>query len=518
MSEERAVTRAAGVVGLGTLTSRILGLVREVVVASFFGATLAADAFFVAFRIPNLLRRLFAEGSLTIAFVPVFTETLTTRPRREADELVNIAFTLLSIILIVVTLLGIVLAPVIVKLMVPGFAAASQKLELTTLLTRIMFPYIFFISLAALFMGILNSFGHFAAPAFSPCFLNVAIILSVGAFSQFFREPVIVLAWGVILGGLLQVVFQIPFLWKRKIRIRLNANFSHPAIKRIGLLIVPSIFGSAVYQLNVFISNFLASFLVGGSVSYLYYASRLVEFPQGIFIFGIGTVVLPTLSRHAANQDFREFKETLSYALRLVMFVTIPSMVGLTILRVPILSILFERGQFDRQTTLLTAQALLYYALGLCAVAGLRVAIPAFYSLQDTKTPVKIGVVGLFVNIVLSVVLIGPLRHGGLALATSLSAYATLAILMVALRRRLGRIGLRGVVVSVSRVLVSSAVMAYVVYGFFGPEWVMSGAFGVRILKLGASMVSAVAAYGGCCFLLRGPELSSLIRSGRHGE
>jgi len=291
VTENVRVAKAAWVVGAATFLSRIFGFLRDVVVAGFFGAGLATDAFFVAFRIPNLLRRLFAEGSLTIAFIPVFTEYLKKKSREDAVELACIAFTLLSIILVLVSFLGILFAPWIVKIIAWGFTKNPDQYGLTVFLTRLMFPYIFFISLVALCMGILNSLRHFAAPALAPVVLNICMIAAVFLFRGFFDEPIIALAVGVIIGGVLQLVMQFPFLARVGMKLKANFHFNHPGIRKIGILMLPAIFGAAVYQINIFVSTLLASFLAVGSVSYLYYADRLVQLPLGVFAIAIGTAL-----------------------------------------------------------------------------------------------------------------------------------------------------------------------------------------------------------------------------------
>ena len=512
MSEAARMTKAAGTVGAATLLSRILGFVRDMVVAWFFGAGLAADAFFVAFRIPNLLRRLFAEGSLTISFIPVFTEYHYKRGREEAFMLARSAWWLLTIILAGVAVVGILLSPIIVRVIAPGFFSSPEKYDLTVLLTQIMFPYIFFIGLVALSMGILNALGHFAAPALAPVLLNLAMIGSVLLLSSHLEKPSMGLAIGVIIGGALQLALQIPFLVRRGFHLLVRSPLYHAAIKRIALLMTPAVLGAAVYQLNIFVGTILASLLPEGSVSYLYYADRLVQFPLGVFAIALATAVLPSLSKHAAVSDMEGLRSSFSYALRLVFFVTIPAMFGLIILREPIVRLLFQRGAFDPATTRLTAEALLYYAVGLWAFSGVRIVVSAFYALQDTKTPVKIAVVSLVVNIFLSILLMGPMRHGGLALATSLASGVNLICLIIALRRRLGRIGARSILQSVLKSTVCAALMACVIAlvgSWIGPNgsgstwcllaWVLGCVGGGSIL------------YGGCAFLLRSPELGAVV-------
>src|SRR5512136_2720746 len=413
MSENHKITKAATVIGTGTLLSRILGFFRDMVIAQFFGAGMAADAFFVAFRIPSLWRRLVGEGSLTISFIPIYTEYLTQQSEEETRKVTHIAFTIAGVILLILTFLGILFSPILIRIIAPGFVRIPEKFQLTVKLNQIIFPYLFFMGLFALCMGILNSLRHFFAPAIAPIFLNISIILSVLLFYSVFEKPVMTLALGVLAGGIIQFLFQIPFLLKRGVSFRFNFNFRHPAIKRIGSLMIPGLIGTGVYQLNVFIDTIFASFLPRGSVSYLFYADRLMEFPLGIFAIAIGMASLPSLSGLASQGKTEEFKETLSFTFRLVSFISIPAMVGLIALKTPIVNLLFQRGLFDYSATEKTAFALLFYSVGLWAIAGARTIVPAFYSLQDTWTPLKIALICLGANVVFIVILIYPLKHAG---------------------------------------------------------------------------------------------------------
>lgn len=464
VSERESVSQAAGTVGFYTLLSRILGLIRDVVVARFFGSGMAADAFFVAFRIPNLLRRLLAEGSLTIAFIPVFTEYLTVKTREDAFQLARAVLTLLSLVLALVTILGILLSPWIVRIQAFGFGGSGMKYELTVLLTRITFPYIFLVSIVAFFMGILNSLRHFAAPAAAPIFLNVGIIGATLWISPHFEQPIVGVAIGVIIGGVLQVALQIPWLVRKGVPLMPCWLPRHPGVKTIAFLMLPAIFGSAIYQLNQFLGTLLASFLPEGSVSWLYYADRIVQFPLGVFAIAISTAALPSLSKQAAAKDLSDFKDTLSHALRLVFFITIPSMVGMIILRVPITRVFFQRGAFDAVSTEMTAVALLFYSVGLWAFSANRVMISAFYAFQDTKTPVKVAAVALVVNGVLSLLLMGPMKHGGLALAVSVASGLQFCLLVLLLHKRGGIFDWRPLVESALRSLVASVFMGVVIF------------------------------------------------------
>jgi putative peptidoglycan lipid II flippase len=513
-TEKEKVSRAAGTVGFYTLLSRILGLARDMVLAYFFGSKMAADAFFVAFRIPNLLRRFFAEGSLTIAFIPVFTETLTRRSKQDALELARAVLTLLSLLLVALTILGVLLSPWIVRLQAYGFGASGPKYELTVLLTRITFPYILLVSLVAFFMGVLNSLRHFAAPAAAPILLNLGMIAGALCISPLLSEPIVGVAVGVLIGGILQVLLQIPWVMKNGFSLRPLWMPEHPAVKKIGLLMVPAIFGSAVYQLNQFIGTLLASFLPQGSISWLYYADRIVEFPLGVFAIAISTAALPSLAKQVAGKDLSDFRETLGHALRLVFFVTTPAAVGMIILRVPIIEVFFQRGAFDRVTTLMTAEALLFYSLGLWAFSASRVMLSAFYAFQDTKTPVQVAAVTMIANALLSLLLMGPLRHGGLALSLSLSSTVQLLLLISILRRRGDLLELRSMLSSAGKSLAASAVMGLVLYDLSG-RWLSSGkpaGFWSLALTLAGVITLGVVVYFFMAWILRCREVLSILR------
>jgi putative peptidoglycan lipid II flippase len=513
MSEQESVTQAAGTVGFFTLLSRILGLVRDMFVAWRFGAADATDAFFVAFRIPNLLRRLFAEGSLTVAFVPVFTEYLSKKTKEDAFQLARVILTLLSIVLVIVTILGVLFSPWIVRIQAPGFGGSGMKYELTVLLTRITFPYIFLISLVALFMGILNSLRHFAAPAAAPIFLNVGIIGSILWISPHFSQPIIGVAIGVLIGGFLQVGLQIPWVLKKGLSFLPSWGPRHPAVKRIGILMLPAIFGSAIYQFNQFIGTLLASLLPQGSVSWLYYADRLTQFPLGVFAIAISTAALPSLSRQAAGKNLDEFRETLGHALRLVFFISLPSMVGLIILGRPIIQVFWERGAFTAFSTKMTAQALIFYSAGLWAVSGTRVMVSAFYALQDTKTPVKVAVVALVANLLCSLLLMGPLAHGGLALALSIASTLQLGLLVLLFKRKLGAWDLRPIIMSMGKCVAASGVMGLGIYYLSYNWWAPSPAVGLwhLALRLVVLVLGGVMIYFGVSYILRCRELGAVM-------
>jgi putative peptidoglycan lipid II flippase len=462
-SAEGRIAGGASVVGSATLLSRVFGYVRDFLTAFFFGAGLEADAFFVAFRVANLLRRLVGEGALTSSFVPIFTDELERRGRAEAAKLASRVFTLFFLILVALSALGMAFSTEIVRVLSPGFETDPEKFALTAGLTRWLFPYMVAIGMVALSMGVLNSLKHFAAPALSPVLLNAAMIAAMLVLSPALDVPIYSLVYGVIIGGCLQFAMQLPFMRSRGFMPRPAFGFSDPAIKKIFTLMGPAAIGVGVYQLNIFVTMYFASSLPEGSVSYLYYSSRLMELPLGVFAVAIATAALPALSEHAAKGETAEFKTSLAFALRLVNFVTIPATIGFIMLSSPIIEVLFQRGEFGANNTYGTAYALWFYALGLVPVAATRVLVSVFYAMKDTRTPVVAAFLALVGNVIFSIALMGPMTHGGLALATTLAACVNFAFLFYLLRRRFGRIGAKAVLSSSIKSLVASAVMGAVI-------------------------------------------------------
>lgn len=506
MRSEETITKAAGVVGLATTLSRLFGFARDMVIAHLFGASLAADAFFVAFAIPSLLRRVVGEGALSAAIVPVVTEYAQHKGRDELGHLSNALFSTTAVMLSVLTGLGLLASPWIVRAVVPGFWASPEKLRLTIELTRLMFPFLLFIGLASVAMGVLNALGHFAVPALAPVILNVAMIACALGVSPYLEVPIYGLAVGVVLGGALQFALQVPVLTRRQIPLRLVWDWHHPGLARILGLTLPSLFGLAVAELNILVDRWLASFLPEGSVSYLYYGNRLVQFPLGIFGAAMSVAVLPVLSVHAAHRDLEGLAQSFAFAIRVVLFLTLPATVALIVLRTPIVAVLFQRGEFTPQATEGTAIALLHYAFGLCAYAALKVVVPAFYALQDTKTPVRIGVYAMLLNIGLSVLLIRPFQHGGLALATSLSAIFNVGVLGGLLRRRLGRLQGWSILHSLGKVGFAS-LLTGAVTGWLA--WVVlpvSESSPVLAVLLAGIVLGGMGCYGGLMLALRSKE------------
>lgn len=511
MNNQEKVTKAAAIVGSTTLISRIFGFVRDMIVARVFGAGMVADAFFVAYRVPGLLRELFAEGSMSAAFIPVFSSYLHEEGKEEALKVAKSTFTILIVALLIITVIGIAAAPWVVALIAPGFHATGDKFDLTVRLTQIMFPYLLFVSVAALFMGILNTLGSFVIPGLSSVTLSILMISGVYIFAPFFSTPIYGLAIGVFLGGICQFAIQIPSLWKRDMKMGWYFKPSHPGVIQIGKLMIPMILGLSVTQVNIFVNTILSSYLDEGSVAYLYYGIRLIHFPLGIFGVAMASAILPTLSASAVKKDYAEVRNTYSFAARLLLFITLPAMVGLIVLRIPIISVLFQSRAFDYTATLGTADALLFYSVGLWAFAGTRITAQVFYSLKDTKTPVKAGVIAVIVNIVLSIVLMKPLKHGGLALATSVAAMVNLSFLIYALRQKLGRINMREIIGSLKTVVPANILMGVVAWIITrGNIWGTNGNLLMKTVILIAGIVVSTFAYIAVLHVSKNKELQFL--------
>ena len=422
------------VVSLMTFLSRILGFVRDIVIARLLGAGMGADVFFVAFKIPNFLRRLFAEGAFSQAFIPVLAEY---RERGDLDlkQLIAATSGTLAGVLFFITLIGVIAAPIIILIFAPGFIDQPEKLQLARELLRITFPYILFVSLTALASSILNSFGKFAVPAFTPVFLNISMIGCALWLAPHLDEPVKALAWGVFIGGVVQLLFQMPFLMKIGSLPKPRWGWKDEGVQKILRLMIPAMFGVSVSQINLLLDTLLASFLITGSISWLYYSDRLVEFPLGILGIALATVILPNLSKHA-TASMQEFSHTIDWALRWVFLIGTPAAIGLIILAEPLLLTLFQYGEFTPHDAHQASLSLMAYGLGLLPFIFIKVLAPGFYARQDTKTPVKIGIIAMITNMGLNIVLMIYLAHVGLALATALSAMLNAGLLYFTLRKK----------------------------------------------------------------------------------
>ncbi len=510
MESNHKLGQAASTVGGMTFISRLLGFARDLVIAMQFGATFAADAFFVAFRIPNVQRKVLSEGAISAAFIPVFTETRTQRGDEEAWIMTGNLFNILLAVLITSSLALAIFAPYIIIIFAPGFIPSPDKFNLTVLLTQWMAPYFLFIGLAVFCMGILNSYNMFALPAITPAILNICMIIGALIISPKLDQPILGLAIGVVFGGVLQFIIQVPAIFQCGFKLTSTINWKNAETLKVCKLMLPAVFGLAVYELNMLVDTLLASLLPEGSISYLYYGNRLVQLPLGIFGVALGIAILPMLSRQVANKDFSAMIKTISFGTRLILFVTIPATIGLIILRFPIINTLWERGEFNRVTTEGTAIALLYYSAGLCAFCGLKIIVPAFYSLQDTKTPVRIGIYSMLVNIILNLILMGPLKHGGLALATSIAALFNVVLLIYLLRKRIGLMGGRKILSSVIKLFFVSGIMGIAVYYFnivfFNPNAQLI----IKLLILSANISIGVLVYLALSRLIQNQELSFL--------
>jgi len=494
--EKKQISRATGILTLATLTSRVAGLIRDMVVAAVFGAGMVTDAFFVAFTIPNLLRRFFAEGSLTAAFVPTFTDVLQHQGAKEARQVVRICWTLLLLVLSCVTILGILASPWLVKLIGYGFAGSAGKLALTNLLNQFMFPYILFVSLVALFAGVLNVSGHFLMPALSPVMLNLAMIGSALVIAPKMDQPILALAVGVVIGGMVQFFMQIPVLYRFGYDLRLDFNFRNSAVVKVMRLMLPGILGVAIYQINVVVTRLLASFLQEGSVSWLYYGQRLFEFPQGVFVVSLAQAVLPAMSRQAAADDREGFRDSLQFALILILLVTIPAALGLILCNQAVYSLFFMRGNFTAFDVSQAAIALAWYAPGLLFVGISRVVVPSFYAMKDTRTPVLISFWTLLVNVVAGLLLMQTMGHAGLALALTIASVFNAVVLTVLLSKRIGDLELSRIFLTTFRMIPGLVLMAVVVSLLLGQvDWMVAGSFWARLGLLGASVVCGALVY-----------------------
>ncbi|MCW8882222.1 MAG: murein biosynthesis integral membrane protein MurJ [Sedimenticola sp.] len=456
--------RSLAKVGSNTLLSRILGFVRDLVVAHIFGANAGTDAFFVAFKIPNFLRRLFAEGAFAVAFVPVLTEYKERRSIDELKQFVDRVAGTLGAVLLAVTLAGVLGAPVLAMIFAPGFIGSEGKLDLAVDMLRLTFPYLFFISLTAFAGGILNAHSRFGVPAFTPVLLNVSLISCAIWLAPQMERPIMALAWGVLAAGILQLLFQIPFLRQIKLLPRFVFAPKDEGVLRIGKLMLPALFGVSVTQLNLLLDTLIASFLVSGSISWLYYSDRLMEFPLGILGVGLATVILPNLSKKHANESPEGFSHVIDWALRWGLLLGLPSAVGLFMLSGPMIATLFQSELFDATDVVMSRQSLMAYSVGLVSFILIKVLAPGYYSRQDTRTPVRIAVIAMFANMVMNVILVFPLAHAGLALATSLSATLNALLLFRGLRKENVYQPEPGWPLLIVRGLVASLVMAVVLY------------------------------------------------------
>ena len=421
-----------------TLVSRILAFVRDVLIAGIFGAGIANDAYVLATRLPNLLRRMFAEGAFSQAFVPIFGEYKQRRGHDDTKLLVDHVTAMLALILFIVTMIGIIAAPLIIYLTAPGFIKDPAKFDLTVQMLRITSPYIFFISLVAVAAGILNTYNKFWVPAFAPILLNTCLIGGALWLTPYFDQPIIGLAWAWFIAGFVQLAFQIPFLKKIDMLPSLRLNFQDPGMRRVIKQMGPALFGVSISQISLIINTIVASFFVAGSVSWLYYADRLMEFPSGLLGAALGTILLPSLSKCFASKNMAEYSKLLDWGLRLTVMLALPAALALGMIAIPLLSTFFQRGAFTGHDVVMTSYALIGYSVGLVGILLVKILAPAFYAKQDIRTPVKIGVVTLIATQLMNLIFVYGLQwhHAGLALSIGLGACLNSAILFHYLRKR----------------------------------------------------------------------------------
>ncbi len=492
----KALVKSTSVIVSMTTISRIFGFMRDMVTATIFGAGAQFDAFSIAFRIPNFMRRLFAEGSFSQAFVPILSEYQKKKSKEEVQHFINAMSGTLAISLLIVTVIGVLGAPWIVHIFAPGFETQGERFDLAVTMLRITFPYLFLISLTAFSGAILNTYSRFWVAAFTPVFLNIVMISSALWLSPRFAQPIIGLAWGVFIAGIVQLIFQWPFLRHLRLLPRPRINFQDPGVKRVLTLMVPALFGVSVGQINLLVDSVFASLLAVGSVSWLYYSDRLMEFPLGVFGVAISTVILPYLSRHHALESNTSYSLTLDWALRSVFLIGLPACVVLAVMAGPLLSTLFQHGHFNGHDVLMARKSLMAFALGITPFMLVKILAAGFYAKQDMRTPVRIAMLAMFSNMALNAMLIYPLAHAGIALATSLAAILNSSFLFYFLRVRGFYVARDGWKLFTLRIVMTNMVLG--VWLWFGSgdvqDWITHDVIW-RLTHLAFLLVSAVVIY-----------------------
>jgi putative peptidoglycan lipid II flippase len=528
LTEKKQILKSASIISLVTIASRILGYVRDQRIALLLGTSDAAVAYFLAYRIPNLFRRLVAEGSMTASFIPVFTSYMREKPQKDVWDFANKLFWTLALVVAVITVLGMVFSPAVVHLFAGQNAAVQQAIQLN----RIIFPYLFFVALAALAMGILNCFHVFGLPAATPVVLNIAtIIFTVSAVWKYFKDPATSIAVGVLVGGVLQFLIQVPALVQRGMHFDFGISLSHPGIRNVARLMIPRLFGIGIGQINLLVDSRFATAakMPGGSLAALYLADRVMELVLGGYAIAVATAILPMMSHQAAAKDYLGLKKTLTFSVRIVAFITIPAMLGLMILREPIIRVLFQHGQFLAESTRLTARALLYYAIALPGLATVKLIVPAFYSTRDTKTPVIVAGISLVINVVLNIAFLNNnwlyhrVQNGGPALATGLACYFDFFALFLIFRLRYGRLGIREILSSFAKISLCSAIMGIACWlGAHYTQFTIHSRFLVQLLVFVGLLAGATGLYLATAWIFRCREMEEVYgiatRKGRGGE
>lgn len=497
-----------------TMVSRLLGFVRDMIIASQFGSGAATDAFFVAFKLPNLLRRIFAEGAFSQAFVPIFAEYKTKKTPEETREFLAKVAGLLSFVLIIVTAIGIIAAPWVVIATAGGFTKDANKFQLTVDLLRITFPYIFLISLSSLVGSVLNSYNKFSIPAFTPTFLNVSFILCALYLTPYFDPPILVLAVAVVIGGFLQLFFQLPYLYKIGMLVWPKLNFKDAAVLRVLKLMGPAILGVSVAQISLVINTIFASFLPNGSVSWMYYADRLMEFPTGILGVALGTILLPTLSKHATSASNEEFSRLLDWGIRLSLLLSLPAAVGLAVLSMPLIGTLFVRGAYTMADALQTQKALIAYSVGLTGLILVKVLAPGFYARQDIKTPVKVAILTICATQLMNLMFIWHLKHAGLSLSIGLGSCLNAGVLYYLLVKKGIFQPQKGWFSFLVKIVIALAIMAFSLWGIdflMNLDWSQHISTMKKVIQLSVLVVLGIVIYFVSLFAL-GFRLSDFKR------
>jgi putative peptidoglycan lipid II flippase len=505
--EHKQLTKNAGKTAFGTMLSRILGYIRDMLVANLFGAGIFADAFYAAFRIPNLFRRLLGEGSFSAAFIPVFSEYLNTKEKSETQKFLNAVFTALFLVLLIVSVLGMFFAPVLVKIIAWGFTNDPEKMQLTIELTRLMFPFILFICLAAFLLAVLNTLYSFFLPALAPSALSVCEIFYILAFAPLFsaESQIKGLAVSVIAGGTIHFLIQYPKLKNLGWNLKFNFNLKHPGIKKIAFLMIPSLIGLSVDQINSFVDTICASFLDGGSITALYYSNRVMQLPLAIFGLAFASVSLPAMSKAYAQKDMTMLKNSLNYSIRFTVFVLLPAAAGLMAVGLPIIRLLFEHGKFDFSASLITNKALFFYSIGLPAYAMAKIFANAFYAFQDTRTPVKTAIWAMILHVILCIILMYPMGVSGLALATALASYFNMFLLILYLRKRIGKLGLMKIIFSGLRASVAAVATA-------AAAWYACKVSDTIFISVPAAVFAGIIAFLVISKLFKSEELNALFQ------
>jgi putative peptidoglycan lipid II flippase len=514
LTDKKHILKSASIISLVTIVSRVLGYVRDQRITLLLGTSAAADAYVLAYRIPNLFRRLVAEGSMTASFIPVFSTYMGEKSKEEVWDFANKLFWTLALVVAAITVLGMIFSPAVVHLFAGNNAAGAQAVELN----RIVFPYLFFISLAALAMGILNCFHVFGLPAATPVILNLATILfTFAVVRSHFKDAATSIVVGILVGGVMQFLMQVPQLVRKGMTFKFGISFSHPGIKNVARLMIPRLFGIGIGQINLFLDTRFAtaSLMPAGSLAALYVADRVMELVLGGYAIAVATAILPMMSHQAAAKDYESLKKTLAFSVRIVAFITIPAALGLMILREPIIRVLFQHGQFVAESTKLTARALLYYAIGLPALATVKLVVPAFYSTSDTKTPVIVASISLVINVVLNIVFLQfffkRVQNGGPALATAIACFFDFFALFIIFRLRYGAMGTMDILRSFGKISVCASIMGVACWlGNHYTEFTVHSRFLVQLLVFSGLIVGATALYLALAWLFRCHEIQEV--------